>query len=474
VRKDADMEENKKKILELIAALAFGSFVWLASTGLSSDGRIALALTMTTIVLWVREVYPVEITAILLCTAYVVMGAATATDAFSGYGNSIVWFIFAALVFGTAIESTGIGKRIAYGLILRFSGTSFKSMMAIIVAVGAILSFVTPAGVERLLVLYPVAIGVAAVFVKENVKESNIGKLAMAIAYLAGNTFGFGILTGMAVNVLGVGIIKQNLGIEVYWSQWIYWFGLPVMISTLIAIFIVWKLFPPEAHILNADQKETKAAFSSLGPMSSLEKRALLYLLITLALWATDRFHQLPPWGVAIFSAALFCGPGFGVVTREQLSKIQFPIVVFSGAAVTIGTVLSKTGVATWMGNLLLGFCIKPGVSGPLAGAITYLAGAIVHIPLVESMTAVSAFTPAVATYFQSLELPALGPSLMAIMSADTVAFFPYMVMPFLALMGLGFFTTRDAIKVLSSYTLVAIVVQVVSCFTWYHWIGLL
>ncbi|TGE39111.1 transporter [Desulfosporosinus fructosivorans] len=462
-----------KEIYGLVGAILLGLIVWFFSAGLSPQGRMALSLTMAAIVMWVFEVYPVEITAVLLSTFFVFMGAANPVDAFSGYGDSIVWFIFAALVFGTAVEQSGIGKRIACTL-MRFSGSSFKSMMAIIVVVGALLSFLTPAGVERLLIIYPIALGVAAVFVKGTVKGTNTGKLAMAITYLAGNTFGFGILTGIAVNILGVGIIKQILGIDVYWSQWITWFGVPIVITTLISIFVAWKIFPPEDYVLQSREQDASKEFSNLGPITGVEKRALLYLLIILGLWATDRWHHLPSWGVAIFSAALFCGPGFGVITKEQLKKIQFSIVIFSGAAITIGTVLGKTGVATWMGKALLGTFIKPDMSPQAMGAVTYLVGAVAHIPLVESKTAAAAFTPAVAAYFKSLGVPALGPSLMSIISADTVAFFPYMMMPFLALMGLGYFSTKDSIKLLSSYTAVAICVQVLSCFTWYHWIGLL
>ena len=465
--------DTKKKVYALIGAIILGILVWFLGEGLGPQGRMALALTMTAIVLWIFEVYPVEITAVLLSTFFVFTGSATPVEAFSGYGDAIVWFIFAALVFGTAVEQSGIGKRIACSL-MRFSGTSFKSMMGIIVLVGALLSFLTPAGVERLLIIYPIAIGVAAVFVKGNVQGTNTGKLAMSITYLAGNTFGFGILTGIAVNILGAGIIKEMLGIEIFWSQWILWFGVPTVITTLIAIFVAWKLFPPEDYVLTAKKENANQDFMNLGPMTIVEKRALLYLVITLGLWATDRWHHLPSWGVAIFSAALFCAPGFGVISKEQLKKIQFPIVIFSGAAITIGTVLGKTGVAAWIGKVFLGSFIRPDMSTQLMGAITYLVGVAAHIPLVESKTAAAAFTPAVAAYFDSVQLPALGPTLMSIMSADTVAFFPYMMMPFLALMGLGYFTTKDSIKLLSSYTFVAIIVQVISCFTWYHWVGLL
>lgn len=468
-----EQKDIRKKVCGFAGAILLGFLVWLLAGGLSPQGRMALALTMTAIVMWVFEVYPVEITAVLLSTFYVFMGAANPVDAFSGYGDAIVWFIFAALIFGTAVEQSGIGKRIACSL-MRFSGSSFQSMMAIIVVVGALLSFLTPAGVERLLIIYPIALGVAAVFVKGNVKGTNTGKLAMSVTYLAGNTFGFGILTGIAVNILGVGIIKQILGVEVFWSQWLLWFGVPIVITTLIAIFVAWRIFPPEDYVLNAKKEDAGREFTNLGPMTSVEKRALLYLLITLGLWATDRWHHLPSWGVAIFSSALFCAPGFGVITKEQLKKIQFPIVVFSGAAITIGTVLGKTGVAAWMGKVLLGAFIKPDMSNQTMGALTYLVGVVAHIPLVESKTAAAAFTPAVAAYFKSMGLPALGPALMSIISADTVAFFPYMMMPFLALMGLGYFSTKDSIKLLSSYTIVAICVQVISCFTWYHWIGLL
>ncbi|MGI9862379.1 SLC13 family permease [Moorella naiadis] len=465
---------NRKKIYGLIIAVLVSILVYLLPSGLSPQGRGALALTLFAIIMWVLEVYPVEVTAILLSTFYVVFNVASPADAFSGYGNDIVWFIFAALIFGMAVEHSGIGKRLAYSL-MRISGGSFKSMMAIIVVVGFLLSFLTPAGVERLLILYPIAVGVAAAFVKGPVQGTNEGKLAMAICYLAGNTFGFGILTGIAVNILGIGIIKQVLGIDVYWSQWIYWFGVPTIIITLISIFLAWRLFPPEKDVLKARKKEEVSKdFTKLGPMSSTEIRALFYLLITLLLWATDRWNHLPSWAVAIFSAALFCGPGFGIITRNELKKLQFPIVIFSGAAVTIGTVLGKTGVATWIGKIMLGTFIKPDMSPQAMGAITYLVGTLAHIPLVESKTAAAGFTPAVAAFFKSLGVPGLGPSLLSIFNADTIAFFPYMMMPSLVILGLGYLSYKDTIKLLSIYSLVAIIINLISCFTWYHWVGLL
>lgn len=462
-----------KKIIALVGAVIFGLIVWFLSDGLSPQGRGALALTLVAIILWVFEVYPVEITAILLSTFYVIMGVANSADAFSGYGSDVVWFIFAALVFGIAIDQSGVGKRIATTL-MRFSGASFKSMMGIIVVVGLLLSFLTPAGVERILILYPICIGVAALFVKGSIQGTNTGKLAIAICYLAGNTFGFGLLTGIAVNILGVGIIKQILGIDVYWSQWITWFGVPILVTTLLSIFAAWKLFPPEDYVLQARKEDASKEFSNQGPMTSTEMRAMVYLLITLALWATDRWHHLPSWAVAILSSALFCAPGIGVIGISQLKKVQFPIVIFSGAAVSIGAVLGKTGVATWMGKALLGTFIKPEMSLPMKGAITYLVGTVAHVPLVESKTAAAAFTPAVAAYFKTLGGQALGPSLLSIISADTVAFFPYMMMPFLAILGLGYLTMKDSVKLLCTYSAIAIVVNVISCFTWYHWMGLL
>lgn len=47
-------------------------------------------------------------------------------------------------------------------------------------------------------------------------------------------------------------------------------------------------------------------------------------------------------------------------------------------------------------------------------------------------------------------------------------------MMPFLAILGLGYLTMKDSIKLLSAYSAIAIIVNLVACFTWYHWIGLL
>jgi Di- and tricarboxylate transporters len=473
---NASIDNSKienKKLYGFVGGLLFGFIIWLISGGLQPQGRVALSLTLIAIIFWAFDVFPIEITSILLSTFYVICGAATAGDAFSGYGNETVWFIFAALVFGLAIDSTGAGRRIAYSL-MRFSGNSFKSMMVVITVVGFLLSFLTPAGVERELILFPIAIGIAVVFIKGDARGSNTVKLSIAIAYLASVTFGMAILTGIAVNVLGVGIIKQIMGVDIYWSQWLLWFGVPLSLTTIIAIILTFKVFPPEEGVLTAKDENVKNEFIHQGPITSIEIRALIYLVITLILWTTDRWHHLPSWSVAIFSTFLFCAPKFGVVSTEQLKKVQFPIVIFSGAAISIGAVLGKTGIAAWMGNILLGTFIKPGMSTQAMGAITYLVGAVAHFPLVECKTVAAAFTPAVAAFFSTMGIQSVGPAVMSIVAADTIAFIPAMMMPFMVVLGLGYYTMRDSIKLLSTYSIVAIIVNVIACFTWYHWTGLL
>lgn len=78
---------------------------------------------------------------------------------------------------------------------------------------GLVLSFITPAGVERIIILFAIVLGLAGAFgmTDEEFRKSNACKLAMGTVYIASNVVGLGILTSITPNVIAQGVIKGNV-----------------------------------------------------------------------------------------------------------------------------------------------------------------------------------------------------------------------------------------------------------------------
>ena len=458
----------------LIASFLVALIVQFSFSGIPANTHRALTITVLTMALWICDVFPMEMTAILYSVLLVGFNVLPVAKAFGGYSDPTPWFILSVLVFGIAVNESGLGKRLALNLSRAF-GASFWGMMAALLLSGLILGFFTPMGMERMLILYPLALGIGtALLGPEKMVGSNITKLAMSGTFIAGNQFGFGILTGTAVNMVAVGVIKQVTGMTILWRQWFAWFFLPVILTGVITMLVLARMFPPEKPEVAGGRERITDDLRAMGKMSSREIKTLIFLVVAILLWITDFKHGIAAWQVSIVVAVLMTAPGFGCVAAKDLKKIPLNIVVFSCAALTIGIAVKDTGLGTWMGNVTLAKLIHPGMSASVTSAITYLVTAVLHIPLGEGKTTVAAVMPVVADYFHASGMPITGPVLMAMMASVNVAFVPFMSLASLFLMGLGpHFNYKWCTITVCTYSIVGIVVNVLGCFTFYRWLGL-
>ena len=457
----------------LIVAVVLAIVFYLLPTGLQPKQQMALAVAVFTVAMWVCNVLPIELTAILFSVLVAVFKILPPGKAFAGFSDPTPWFMVAVLMFGVAVTDTGLGTRLSLSL-TRVFGTSFRGMIIALILTGFVLTFLTPAGVERVLICYPLALGIG-IAIMGSESDSNVKKFAMSVAYIAGNNFGFAILTGTSANMVAMGVIKQVTGYSFLWMQWARWFFVPIVLTTLISIYIMYKLYPPERTQAISTGTTLQQKALELGPMSGRELKTLLYLTLALALWVTDRWHGIPPWAVAVFVAALMCAPNIGCLTVPDLKKLPFPIALFSAGTISLGIVMSETGVSAWLGKATLGHLIKPGMSNSVVSSITFLVSTVLHIPLVESKAALAGLVPVAAGYFHAMGLPVLGPTLLCTMAGLTIAFVPFMSLPAVMMLGFGpHFSYKHCAVTVSVYSVVSIVIQLVSCFTWYRWTGLM
>lgn len=458
----------------LILSFALAMLVLFGVTGMPVTAHRALTASTFIMALWICNVFPMEMTAVLYSVLLAGFHILPLNKAFGGYADPTPWFVMGVLVFGIAVNESGLGKRLALTLSKVF-GANFWGMIAALLMTGLILSFFTPLGMERMLILYPLALGVGTgILGSEKMVGSNTTRLGMSATYIAGNQFGFGILTGTALNMVASGVLKQVTGTTIHWMQWFTWFFPPVILTGVLTMIVLAKLFPPEKTQVIGGRERIQKDLDAMGKITSREIRTVIFLLIAIAFWITDSLHGIPPWQVGIVVAVAMTGPRFGCVTMQDLKKIPLNIVVFACAAITMGIAVNETGLGTWMGRVTLGHLIKPWMSTPVASAISYLVTAALHLPLGEGKTTVAAMVPVVGNYFHATGMPLYGPTLMAMMAGVNTAFVPFMSLSALFMMGLGpHFDYKWATITLCVYSVIGIVIHVLCCFTYYHWFGL-
>jgi DASS family divalent anion:Na+ symporter len=86
--------------------------------------------------------------------------------------------------------------------------------------------------------------------------------------------------------------------------------------------------------------------------MSREEKITLVVLLLTIALWITERMHGLSEGVVAVTSMCVLLG--FNIFDREDFrGGIDWPAIIFIGSVNNLGTVVQALGIDKYIGHAL-------------------------------------------------------------------------------------------------------------------------
>jgi len=301
----------------------------------------ALAISVLIVVLWAADLLPHALTGLIGCFLFWSLGDIPFSTAFGGFAHPAAWFVFAAGLFGIVTTKSGLARRLAYWVMGRL-GTSYPRLILSFVLTSFALNLLVPSGVARVIILAGIALGV--------VKAMGWGPEALParglfVLLTASSTlFDKMMLTGGAA-IVAQGIIEKVGQVPVYWSQW-FFAHLPTHLLSIVAcwIIILW-LFPVRKTEWGSGESLLKAELHQPGPWSAAEKRGAIFLLAALGLWITDSLHRMEPAMVALGIGLIASVPRIGVVEAKELKKFDFLPFIFTASALSLGEVLTNTGV---------------------------------------------------------------------------------------------------------------------------------
>lgn len=135
---------NKKQRNALITLLV-GAIIWFAPVpeGVTVVARHLAAVFIATVVGFILQPLPIGAVAFIAITFSTLSGLLKVGDALSGYGNSTIWLIVCAFLYSRGFIKSGLGKRIAFGIIKAIGKITarisalYAAFIAVSVAVGA-------------------------------------------------------------------------------------------------------------------------------------------------------------------------------------------------------------------------------------------------------------------------------------------------------------------------------------------------
>lgn len=445
------------------ACLLFGAFAILGPAPSGIDGKVfqALGLVVATIGLWATGAIAEHLTALGFFLIAMLFGIAGAGVVFSGFESQAFWLVFGGLIVGVAIKNTGLGGRIAGGLLGLF-GTSYTAVITGVVLGAVVLSFLMPSSMGRVVLMMPVVLALAD---KLGFEAGSTGRNGMvAAAALAAYMPATAVMPATVPSMVLVGAAEVQYGLTFAYAPWLL-LHFPVLgaLKTVLIIAITLAFFRDTARP-TGDEEGSK-------PLSRDEKVLSVILALALGFWATDVLHGISAAWVAL-AAGVFCAtPGIGLVSSQDFSsKINYPSLVYVAAVLGLGALAADSGVGNLVGDTVIDLIgLEPGSDIQNFAAITLLS-------MVTGLVTTVTSAPAVLTPLAEGLQAASGLPLMAVLMIQVIGYstmlFPYTSPPTVVALQIGGLSAGRVILPTLLLAAATIVILIPLDYLWWRILG--
>jgi sodium-dependent dicarboxylate transporter 2/3/5 len=417
--------------------------IWLTPFPVAPAAKGAMAISSFMILAWMTNVMEYGAAGLIGCLLFWVTGVAKVETAFSGFANDTPWFLFGAIMLGTAANKTGVPQRIGSFVVSRM-GASYSSLLLGLIITSFLLLFFVPSGNARLVIMASFAVSVIEGFGVG--KGSNIGRGIFLVLTYVSAIFDKMVIAGAGA-ITAVGNIQRFGGIHVSYAVWFLAF-LP---CALLTIFTAWRFaiwaFPPETQTMSGGAEELKTKLRGNHAWTPLAVKSSLLSALAILLWMTDSFHHIPASAVALGVALIAFLPFVGVLEVEDMQKTNLMPVFFVAAALSMSNVAQATGALKLLTDFFFGG-VTPYLSNPILAVPTlYWGGFIYHFATASEISMLATSLPVLMQYAKTHGLDVLWVGMIWGFSAGG-KLFAYQSAPLVVGYSYGYFKHTDLIKI--------------------------
>lgn len=345
---------NRYFPLLLSSAVGLGISLAPVPLGLEERAWHLFAIFVATIFGIVTKALAVGALALLSFSVATVTGVLDLNQALSGFSQSVIWLIAVAFFISRAFVKTGLGKRIAYHLIVllgkRSLGLSYGLALADLVLAPAIPSSTARAGG----ILYPIAKSLAQSFGSDpdNGTSRKIGSFLIKSVFQCNLITSAMFLTAMAANPLAVKM-AADLGVDISWGSWALYASVPGLVSLcVIPLFLYWT-FPPEIKLTPDAPDFARRELKSMGQVTWQEWVMMAVFALLLILWIGGNYVGINPTTTAFLGLSILVVTG--VLTWDDIlgEKSAWDALVWFAVLVMMAGYLNEFGFIPWFTNII-------------------------------------------------------------------------------------------------------------------------
>ncbi len=347
-------EQNKHYIYFALAVVT-GAILWVIPPpdGVTVPAWHLFALFVATILGVVLKPYPMGAISIFGLTAAVVTKTLTFEEAFSGFGNDVVWLIVFAFFIARGFISTGLGARVAYRIMSLTGknslGLGYGLVMTDLILAPAIPSMTARAGG----IIYPILKSLADIFTG----RSHDPKMSafLTLAAFQGTTITSAMfLTSMAGNPL-IAKLARDSGVEISWASWAIAASVPGLICLALVPYILFRLISPTIRHTPHAKEMAHEKLHQMGPMKPKEWVMFGTFILLLVLWVFGPFFGIRATVAAMVGLVILFVSGVLKWKDALEEQGAWDTFVWFATLVTLASFLNKFGMATWFSEWVVG-----------------------------------------------------------------------------------------------------------------------
>lgn len=450
------------QILATVTSLAgVGLFFVPAPAGMPAGITSTAGVIVICIGLWATTVVPEYFTSIVFFFLAITVAGAAPEVVFAGFSSTAVWLVFGGLVIALAVQTTGLGARIATSSVGYFGG-SYYGLLARIVLTAALIGFFMPSNMGRILVMLPIFLSMGE---KLGFEPGSNGRIGITLAVAGGSVYpGFGILTAAVPNVVLLGAADSLYDVQLRYAEYfLMHFPIISMVSILALPILIKFLFPA---VVSPAPAQTQGE-----PWRKEERNLLSVLLVTLALWVTDTLHNISPAWIAMGAALVCLLPRFGILPPTALTRqVNLGPWFFIAGIIGMGSVVASSGLGDVIGGwLFTSFALTPGND-------LFNFAAVSAVGMFISIAATVPGEPVIIATLANSISAATGWSIDTVLLTRVInwsmAPFPYELPPFVVAAQLAGLSAGQVMRLLVAMTVLAWIVILPLQFVWLRYLG--
>lgn len=338
--------------------------------------RIALGLLFAVAMLWVTELVPLAVAALVIPVVVVVAGISDADAVLQPFFDPIVVLFFAGFLLAEGMRHTGVDRLIALN-ILRRASVRPAYLMLTMMGLTAFLSM-WMSNTASVAIVIPIALAVLEKIPDDGQPTGYRRALILAIAYSA-TVGGIGSAIGTPANILAMTFLNDLVGTSFGFADW-FGYGLP-MVLVLIPVIWLYLMLVFRVKFAQVGEHLDRSVYlqelKGLGRLTRDQRLLFVVFAAIVILWLTDTWHGIDTAIVALGGVLiLFLSE---TLKKEDLNRINWNALLTFGGGLALGQVLVVTGVSDWIALHLTGLVVLPPLLVVmLVAALTLVIGAFI------------------------------------------------------------------------------------------------